>query len=70
MRPRTLRPDSSAHPHRRQAQAALAFPNAFGLTVNYAMKSSPNAAILKARAMPPVCLRLLRSRLRLAYAAV
>jgi len=32
-----------------QAQAALAFPNAFGLTVRYAMKSSPNAAILKVR---------------------
>lgn len=30
-----------------QAQAALAFPNAFGLTVRYAMKASPNAAILK-----------------------
>lgn len=32
-----------------QAAAALAFPHAFGLTVNYAMKSSPNAAILRAR---------------------
>lgn len=32
-----------------QANAALAFPNAFGLTVNYAMKASPNAAILKVR---------------------
>lgn len=31
----------------RQAKAALAFPNAFGLTVRYAMKASPNAAILK-----------------------
>jgi hypothetical protein len=30
-----------------QARKALAFPNAFGLTVRYAMKSSPNAAILK-----------------------
>jgi diaminopimelate decarboxylase len=29
------------------AKAALAFPNAFGLTVRYAMKASPNAAILK-----------------------
>ncbi len=29
------------------ARAALAFPNAFGLTVRYAMKASPNAAILK-----------------------
>lgn len=29
------------------ATAALAFPNAFGLSVRYAMKSSPNAAILK-----------------------
>jgi diaminopimelate decarboxylase len=25
----------------------MAFPNAFGLTVRYAMKASPNAAILK-----------------------
>lgn len=32
---------------KRQANAALAFPNAYGLTVRYAMKSSPNAAILK-----------------------
>jgi hypothetical protein len=32
-----------------QANSALAFPNAFGLTVNYAMKASPNAAILKVR---------------------
>lgn len=31
----------------KQARAALAFPNAFGLTVRYAMKASPNAAILK-----------------------
>lgn len=30
-----------------QAKAALAFPNAFGLTVRYAMKASSNAAILK-----------------------
>lgn len=30
-----------------QAKAALAFPNAFGLTVRYAMKAAPNAAILK-----------------------
>jgi diaminopimelate decarboxylase len=30
-----------------QAAAALAFPNAFGLTARYAMKASPNAAILK-----------------------
>lgn len=30
-----------------QAQRALAFPNAFGLTVRYAMKAAPNAAILK-----------------------
>ena len=29
------------------AAAALAFPNAFGLTVRYAMKANPNAAILK-----------------------
>lgn len=29
-----------------RAQAALAFPNAFGLTVRYAMKAAPNAAIL------------------------
>ncbi len=32
---------------RQQAQAALAFPNAFGLTVRFAMKASPNAAILR-----------------------
>ena len=32
---------------RAQAQKALAFPNAYGLTVRYAMKASPNAAILK-----------------------
>ena len=30
-----------------QADAALAFPNAFGLTVRYAMKASPNRAILQ-----------------------
>lgn len=30
-----------------QADKVLAFPNAFGLTVRYAMKASPNAAILK-----------------------
>ena len=30
-----------------QAEKALAFPNAFGLTVRYAMKASPNAAILR-----------------------
>ena len=29
------------------ARRALAFPNAFGLTVRYAMKANPNAAILK-----------------------
>lgn len=29
------------------ATACLAFPNAYGLTVRYAMKASPNAAILK-----------------------
>ena len=29
------------------AKQALAFPNAYGLTVRYAMKASPNAAILK-----------------------
>lgn len=29
------------------ADACLAFPNAFGLTVRYAMKACPNAAILK-----------------------
>jgi diaminopimelate decarboxylase len=32
---------------RAQAAKALAFPNAFGLTVRYAMKASPNAAILR-----------------------
>ncbi|MDR2862381.1 MAG: diaminopimelate decarboxylase [Puniceicoccales bacterium] len=30
-----------------QADAALAFPNAFGLTVRFAMKALPNAAILR-----------------------
>ncbi|HEX4085197.1 MAG TPA: diaminopimelate decarboxylase [Chthoniobacteraceae bacterium] len=30
-----------------QARAALAFPSAFGLTVRYAMKASPNAAIIR-----------------------
>ena len=30
-----------------QAGKVLDFPNAFGLTVRYAMKASPNAAILK-----------------------
>lgn len=30
-----------------QAAKALAFPNVFGLTVRYAMKASPNAAILR-----------------------
>jgi len=29
------------------ANACLAFPNAYGLTVRYAMKACPNAAILK-----------------------
>jgi diaminopimelate decarboxylase len=32
---------------RNSALRAKAFPNAFGLTVRYAMKASPNAAILK-----------------------
>lgn len=32
---------------RMQAQAALAFPNAYGLTVRFAMKACPNAAILR-----------------------
>jgi diaminopimelate decarboxylase len=32
---------------RRQAKACLAFPNAFGLTVRFAMKACPNAAILR-----------------------
>ena len=32
---------------RAQARNALAFPNAFGLTVRYAMKASPNAAIIR-----------------------
>lgn len=31
----------------KQAKVALAFPNAFGLTVRYAMKAASNAAILK-----------------------
>jgi diaminopimelate decarboxylase len=30
-----------------QAQAMLAFPNAFGLTVRFAMKACPNSAILR-----------------------
>ncbi|MBT5378785.1 MAG: diaminopimelate decarboxylase [Opitutae bacterium] len=30
-----------------QAESALAFPNAFGLTARFAMKASPNAAILR-----------------------
>jgi len=32
---------------KKQATNALAFPNAYGLTVRFAMKSCPNAAILK-----------------------
>jgi diaminopimelate decarboxylase len=32
---------------RRQAAAALAFPNAYGLTVRYAMKACPNGAVLR-----------------------
>mmetsp|Transcript_6887 Transcript_6887/g.13270 ORF Transcript_6887/g.13270 Transcript_6887/m.13270 type:complete len:428 (+) Transcript_6887:362-1645(+) len=32
---------------KKQATAALAFPNAYGLTVRFAMKSCPNAAVLK-----------------------
>uniref|UniRef100_A0A7S0WW88 Diaminopimelate decarboxylase n=1 Tax=Pyramimonas obovata TaxID=1411642 RepID=A0A7S0WW88_9CHLO len=32
---------------KRQADTTLRFPNAYGLTVRYAMKSSPNAAILQ-----------------------
>lgn len=32
---------------KRQANAALAFPHAYGLTVRYAMKSLPNAAVLQ-----------------------
>lgn len=32
---------------KRNAAAMLAFPNAFGLTVRYAMKASPNAALLQ-----------------------
>jgi diaminopimelate decarboxylase len=31
----------------KQAKSALAFPNAYGLTVRFAMKACPNAAILK-----------------------
>ena len=31
----------------KSADACLAFPNAYGLTVRYAMKSSPNGSILK-----------------------
>lgn len=31
----------------RQAQAALAFPNAYGLTVRFAMKALPTAAVLR-----------------------
>jgi diaminopimelate decarboxylase len=32
---------------RQRAEEALAFPNAYGLTVRYAMKASPNRAILR-----------------------
>jgi diaminopimelate decarboxylase len=32
---------------RKAADAVLAFPNAFGLTVRYAMKASPNGALLR-----------------------
>jgi len=32
---------------RNSADACLAFPNAYGLTVRYAMKACPNSAILK-----------------------
>jgi diaminopimelate decarboxylase len=32
---------------RRHAQAALRFPNAFGLTARFAMKACPNAAVLR-----------------------
>ena len=32
---------------KRQATTALSFPNAYGLTVRFAMKASPKAAILK-----------------------
>ena len=32
---------------KKQAEAALAFPNAYGVTVRFAMKSCPNAAILQ-----------------------
>ena len=32
---------------KKRARAALAFPNPFGLTVRYAMKACPNAAVLK-----------------------
>jgi len=32
---------------KRQARAALAFPSAYGLTVRYAMKALPNAAVLQ-----------------------
>jgi len=35
------------HTLKAQATKALSFPNAFGLTVRYAMKASPNAAILR-----------------------
>ena len=32
---------------RSQAEKALAFPNSYGLTVRFAMKACPNAAILQ-----------------------
>ena len=32
---------------RQKARECLAFPNAFGLTVRYAMKANPNLNILK-----------------------
>ena len=46
---RSFRGDRPAPHHRRGARAeeALAFPNAYGLTVRYAMKACPNGAVLK-----------------------
>ena len=45
-----------------QARAALAFPNPFGLTVRYAMKACPNAAVI--RALVDAGLHLDATRLR------
>ena len=53
-----------------QAARARAFPNAYGLTVRYAMKASPNAAILKTfKKAWPARRRVERVRVRASDAA-